>query len=324
MSIAPELDREEQAIIAVIARETDTFVRRDFDAWCGCWVQDERVRLVSVSSAFGVTVQEGWPALSHYMRAVFDAGASCEIVSFERRNLSITRRDGIAFVTFDGYSTHTDQRDEHTVEARTLEHTDDGWRIVYASFILRGHQSDHADRVAVDANGNILIATDRARAALSNHPGLQVSNGRLRAKRPSWDKVLQAGLKDAAALHGYCQHYRFATQHGRAFRLPVVLGEDDEGGITVCLLSVRDGVTFVELQSDTDFDHRLAAAKAVFGLSDGQVSLARHVVNGDTLTRAAAELGISVNTARTHLTRMYEKTGVHSQTSLVRTLLCVA
>lgn len=307
----------------VIARETDTFVSRDFEGWASCWVQDERTRLVSVSTSFGVTVLEGWEPLSCYMLDVFETGSSCEITEFVRKNPSITISGDFAFVVFDGHSSHVDERNEQTFETRALERKDGEWRILYASFVLRGLHRDEANRIAVDAQGNILFASDSALESLDAHPGLQISNGRLRGKRTAWDKVLQAGLKCSAEVHGYCQHYRFASKHGKTFRLPIVLGETDEGQIAVCVLFVRDGVTFVELQNENDFDEQLTVAKAIYGLSDGQLSLARQVVNGDSLTCAATSLGISINTARTHLSRIYGKTGVNSQTALVRTLLSV-
>ncbi len=113
------------------------------------------------------------------------------------------------------------------------------------------------------------------------------------------------------------------TESGRNFRLPVVLGETDEGGVAVCVLFVRDGLTFVETQSDRDIKDRLSIAKSVFGLSEGQMLLAHRIVKGDNLITALETLNISINTARTHLSRIYAKTGINSQTSLVRTLLSV-
>ena len=68
-------------------------------------------------------------------------------------------------------------------------------------------------------------------------------------------------------------------------------------------------------------DQRLAAAAVVYGLSPGQLRLAKLVVDGHDLADAARELGISVNTARTHLQRIFDKTGVRSQPALVRVLL---
>lgn len=311
------------AVMDVIARETAMFVAQDFDGWAACWVQDERTREVCISSSFGATILEGWDKLSDYMRNVIESGAVCDICDIERSNVDITVSGDIAHVVYEERSEHTSGRIENTFETRVLERSDGWWRILYASFILRGHQRIDANRLAVNAKGEILCAPDEALKLLESHPGLQISNNRLRATRPAWDKILQAGLECAAEQHGYFQHYRYTTESGRNFRLPIVLGETDEGGVAVCVLFVRDGLTFVETQNDGDIDARLSVAKFVFGLSEGQMLLAHRIVCGDNLTTASETLGISINTARTHLSRIYAKTGINSQTALVRTLLSV-
>ena len=61
----------------------------------------------------------------------------------------------------------------------------------------------------------------------------------------------------------------------------------------------------------------------IFDLSEAQSRLAGQILDGRSLPEAAAELGISVNTARTHLQRIYAKAGVNSQPALVRVLLSV-
>jgi DNA-binding CsgD family transcriptional regulator len=45
------------------------------------------------------------------------------------------------------------------------------------------------------------------------------------------------------------------------------------------------------------------------------------LANGLTLDQASAELGVSRNTARTHLRSLFSKTGVSRQTMLVRLIL---
>jgi hypothetical protein len=314
---------EHGALMDVIACETDMFLRQDFAGWSTCWVQDDRVREVCISSSFGATVLEGWDKLSEYMRNVMVSGSVCKISETERTNINITVSGNIAHVVFDEHSKNSNGQIESTFETRVLERSDGKWRILYASFVLRGHQQIDTGRLAVNANGEILCAPDEARTQLESHPGLQIINNRLRATKPAWDKILQAGLKCAAEQHGYFQHYKYMVESGRNFRLPIVLGETDAGNVVVCVLFVRDGLTFVETQKDGDIDARLSVAKFVFGLSEGQMLLAQRLVCGDNLTVASDALGISVNTARTHLSRAYIKTGVNSQTALVRTLLSV-
>lgn len=314
---------EHTAIMDVIARETDCFVRQDFDGWAACWVHDERVREVCISSSLGSTVLEGWDDLSRYMQNVMENEATCQIFDIKRFDLSISLSGDIAHVVFNETSKHVSGRIEKTFETRVLERSNGNWRILYASFVVSGHQQIDANRLAVNAKGEIVCAPAEAIEKLERHPGLQISGNRLRASKPSWDKILQTALKRAGEQHGYFQHYRYMSESGRSFRLPVVLGETDEGSVVVCVLFVRDGITFVETESDGDIDARLNTAKTVFGLSEGQMLLAHHIVQGDNLNEASDALGISKNTARTHLSRIYEKTGINSQTSLVRTLLSV-
>ncbi|MEL6573341.1 MAG: DUF4440 domain-containing protein [Pseudomonadota bacterium] len=323
MNSETQIPTDRADVMRVIEAETATFLACDFDGWADCWVQDSRTREVCISTTFGVSVTEGWDALASYMRGVFLRGQVCDITNFQRENVDITVNGDVALVVFDGRSTQQDGRVETTHETRVLERQSNVWRILYSSFVLRGHQRMDENRLAVDAKGHILCAPEKALAAIAAHPGLQISNGVLRGARPAWDKVLQAGIKCAAEQHKYFEHYRYQSQSGRDFRLPLVLGETDTGGVAVCTLFVRDEMTFVDLQTDQDLDDRLKVAQAIFGLSEGQLGLARQIVAGESLTTAAASLSISVNTARTHLSRIYDKTGVNSQTALVRTLLSV-
>lgn len=324
MTRANDISAQDAAVMQVIARETDSFLQRDYDAWASCWVQDERTREICVSSSFGATVLEGWEKLSGYMRQVIESGDVCNISKVQRSNVVITISGDLAHVVFEETSQNANGSFENTFETRVLECSDGQWRILYAPFVLRGHQHIDATRLSVDAKGDLICAPAEALEQLEHHPGLQISNNRLRAAKPAWDKLLRAGLKCAAEQHGYFQHYKYMTERGRIFRLPIVFGETDEGGVAVCVLFVRDGITFVETQTAADIDGRLNVAREIFGLSDGQLTLAHRIVGGDNLTTASEALGISINTARTHLSRIYAKTGVNSQTALVRTLLSVS
>jgi DNA-binding CsgD family transcriptional regulator len=106
-------------------------------------------------------------------------------------------------------------------------------------------------------------------------------------------------------------------------RYPVILGPTDDGGVAVVHFTIRDNQTFVHLDPDDVIARRLVAAKAVFGLSPGQLRVAQKIASGQGLKTLAQDLGISVNTARTHLSRLYDKTGVSSQPALVRLLLSI-
>lgn len=77
-------------------------------------------------------------------------------------------------------------------------------------------------------------------------------------------------------------------------------------------------VVVEKTQSADEAATRLARS---FGLTPAELRLARHLADGGTLAAYAAEQNVSRNTARTHLSSIFQKTGVNRQADLVRLLL---
>jgi DNA-binding CsgD family transcriptional regulator len=63
------------------------------------------------------------------------------------------------------------------------------------------------------------------------------------------------------------------------------------------------------------------ALRELFGLTPAEIRLCIALVKGKSVEEYAQETGISSNTARTHVKRIYSKTGVRRQSELVRLLL---
>jgi DNA-binding CsgD family transcriptional regulator len=59
----------------------------------------------------------------------------------------------------------------------------------------------------------------------------------------------------------------------------------------------------------------------LFALSRAEARLAAVLVKGYSLREAAEELGVSLSTVRTHLKRLFEKTGTNRQATLIRAFL---
>ena len=318
----PEAD-DRAAIIEVIRTETQSFVNLDFEAWAACWVHADRTQSVCVSPTTGLTTTSGWTKIAADMKRVLEGGYGCDMARFTQQNHQVTIQDGIAWVVFDGWAQNNHGETWDTFETRILERHEDAWRLVYSSFLLHRDPGECRHEISVDGSGRIVWASRDSLESLKHHASLTVSAGRIRARRPDWDKVLQSEIARAGQYHGFYKLYKFAVETGGPFQYPVVLGETDEGGLALALISVRDCVTYLQIGGDAHLRRRLQVAKVVFALSDGQFRLAELIANGDGLKSAADNLGISINTARTHLTRLYEKTGVNSQTALVRLLLSV-
>jgi DNA-binding CsgD family transcriptional regulator len=58
-----------------------------------------------------------------------------------------------------------------------------------------------------------------------------------------------------------------------------------------------------------------------FGLTRREASLVVVMLNGNTIEAAAEQLGIGLATAKTHLNRVFEKTGTNRQAELIQRVL---
>ena len=106
--------------------------------------------------------------------------------------------------------------------------------------------------------------------------------------------------------------------------VPIVLDGAHDGSANVCWVTADSGLILV-LVNDRDLAaSRLEMAALIFGFSPAQTRVAEALIAGHDRQGAADHLNVSLNTVRTHLQRMFEKTGVHSQQALVRILLSAA
>jgi DNA-binding CsgD family transcriptional regulator/PAS domain-containing protein len=89
---------------------------------------------------------------------------------------------------------------------------------------------------------------------------------------------------------------------------------------------VADGSSYLVLISDPDYHVALNRRRLeeTYGLTPAEARLAALLAEGKRLKTAATELGISFETARTHLKRIFHKTTSQSQVDLVRVLLNLA
>jgi DNA-binding CsgD family transcriptional regulator len=314
------------AIRDVIRRESQAFLDCDFESFASAWEHSERIVAVYNTRSTGVTIERGWSRLSKAIQSFFASKPTNLNGTFEQRNHAIFIHGDMAWVTFEQLGHPLDSEpfflDGTSFESRILERGADGWKIVYLNFSTPGEISDPSTRIEVDGDARIISLPDGLRERLRNHQGLTISGGRLRARQRRWDKGLRTTIARAAQLgtHFHQAVYSLAVHGIPTF--PVLLGEDDRGGVLTCAVLAIEGSVFVRLD-DEEYAPRLDRAAIVFGLSAAQQRLAAEIVRGHTLPAAARTLGISGNTARTHLNRIFDKTGVHSQSALVRILLSV-
>lgn len=319
----PKVQDEIEAITSVIHAETLAFQNQDLDAWQECWLHSERTHDIYVSATAGLSVVRGWSAIYSHMRKAFRDDLIDRMVDFEHKDLRVNLSGEMAWAVLQTHSTYESGDRTKCSNTVILERLQGRWKIVYSSFVLRQDFDPDGLAVAIDQSGQIVQPSPTALKVLQIHPFLTVSHGRIRAHRRDWDKALQDAIAQAARHHGWFETHKFSRDTKGPPDYPVILGQTDKGGVAVAHLSIQDCLTFVRLDTDRILDRRLGFAQAVFGLSDSQTKVAREIALGQSLKGAAQGLGISVNTARTHLSRLFEKTGVNTQAALVRLLLSV-
>ena len=84
---------------------------------------------------------------------------------------------------------------------------------------------------------------------------------------------------------------------------------------------MRAAVALFIADPDRDPDPGAEVFQDLYALTPKQAELAAWLVKGDTLKNAAAKMGISEKTARTHLEQIFRRTATRSQNELLRLLL---
>jgi len=72
---------------------------------------------------------------------------------------------------------------------------------------------------------------------------------------------------------------------------------------------------------EREIQARVEDLRQRFGFTPAEAVFALEIIKGDGRQATADRLGITVGTARSHLSRIFDKTGVRHQAELVRLLL---
>jgi DNA-binding CsgD family transcriptional regulator len=168
----------------------------------------------------------------------------------------------------------------------------------------------------VDRLGKALRLNAAAERLLG--PDLKIAHGRL----ASLDH-------DATAALDRALHILLRTANGRALTPPILLPRAEKRPLlayvvrppAICadaLAAAQAVVVFID--PDARPQPPEAHLRAAFGLSTAEARLAARLAGGESLNAAADALGVTYETARTELKRVFVKTGVSRQAELVALL----
>lgn len=162
---------------------------------------------------------------------------------------------------------------------------------------------------------SISHANAAAVEMLKRDTSLRSRNGVLTAS----DQVIQAALTAAVT-----QAADAASKIGRAgFGIP--LADHDGLPRAIYVLPLRDGALGADAEAALFVANRTNApamlgsvVERLFGLTPTEQEVFSEIVSGRRVNDTARSLGIAPSTVRTHLLRIYDKTGMRRQAELVR------
>jgi DNA-binding CsgD family transcriptional regulator/PAS domain-containing protein len=179
----------------------------------------------------------------------------------------------------------------------------------------------------VDAQARILFANRAARALLDACDGLELESGILCASDADAGRTLCgliASCADEANAATDCGG-DLALSRGAA-RLPLhvlvtpVRPEAPTAAIPWALPQRSAAIVLIS-DPETKMRARVKSLRERFGFTPAEAAFALEIIKGDGRQATADRLGITVGTARSHLSKIFDKTGVRHQAELVRLLL---
>jgi DNA-binding CsgD family transcriptional regulator len=171
-------------------------------------------------------------------------------------------------------------------------------------------------------NGRLLFANTVADKLLRIGNGLSVLGTRLRAAQPALDHALQRSIRDAAQAS-----IGRAAQAGGMLTIP--REERKPLGLSIYPFSAPSALSgasarvvliFVSDPEGRPLPRREALAQ-MYGLTLAEARLCEALITGERLHDYAERSGVSFQTVKTQVARIFDKTGHARQTDLVREAL---
>jgi DNA-binding CsgD family transcriptional regulator len=171
----------------------------------------------------------------------------------------------------------------------------------------------------VDALARVIFANRAAEKVLGG--GLSLGHDGLRGETLGETRLLRQAIANCAGPRSQLDGTGRRLRLSRGHRTP----------LTVLVVPHRSGIHWIDALRPTAIlfmtDPEQAAEvrsewlREDFGLTPAEAGFTREILKADGLRAAADRLGMSLTTARTHLARVFDKTGTRRQAELVRLIL---
>lgn len=165
--------------------------------------------------------------------------------------------------------------------------------------------------IVVTADELTVLETNRAAEGLFRQDGgMRLKHGRLEISAPGGAERVRAHLAEPGEDIAPC-----ALQERETGQWLILDFKRLSGGAPSPLILITVH------RSESGPGHRWADLGSIFGLTPAEVRVATTLTGPETVDETARKFGITVETARTHIRRIYSKVGVGSREELTATLL---
>lgn len=190
--------------------------------------------------------------------------------------------------------------------------------------------------ILLDAGGHLIAANAAAQRAIRQHPALDWASSpepphdrlRLQVRRSALQLRFERALRHCAATSPSAgaapQVVAFPDDRGQPTLIlqlsPIALPEPnraDDAAPRAAVLGV-----LVDRASEPVLEP--AMLRELFGLTEAESRVAEAYLRADTVKEVGERLGVSVNTVKTHLAAVYQKTGCTRQAQMVRLLMALS
>jgi DNA-binding CsgD family transcriptional regulator len=176
--------------------------------------------------------------------------------------------------------------------------------------------------VLVDRDGTVLVSNQPATSILEEGTAIAVVDGRLVAVHPGEQARLQMLVADVAQSEsGATAPAGGVMSITRARRVPISLLVAPLIASGVSLTPRQPTAVVFVVDPEQPGQKWREFLEELYGLTRAEADVAILVLQGTGVRDIARQRRTSFNTARTHLKRVFDKLGVHSQADLVRLLL---
>ncbi|HTC91346.1 MAG TPA: helix-turn-helix transcriptional regulator [Bryobacteraceae bacterium] len=183
----------------------------------------------------------------------------------------------------------------------------------------------HLDRypqafLLIDAERRLLVANTPGREILGLRDGFRLEGGQIRLAWSKEDSTLREVVREIAINRESPVSRLSVTRPSQASPYRLLLMPVPSFGAAPLGIS-QPAVAMVIINDDGGFSPDTSALSALFSLTPAEVRVTSLLVQGRSTEEIATELGVSLETVRTHVRRVFSKTATNRQGELIALVL---